>query len=38
VAFAPWNYKMNDFRSGPNYVAVRQDDAAALQALERFDR
>ena len=36
VAFAPWNYKMNDFRSGPNYVAVRQDDAETLRLLERF--
>lgn len=36
VAFAPWNYKMNDFRSGPNYVAARQDDAQALQVLGRF--
>lgn len=35
VAFTPWNYKMNDFRSGPNYVAVRHDDAAALSALAR---
>lgn len=36
VAFAPWNYKMNDFRSGPNYVAVRQDDTEAIHRLERF--
>ena len=36
VVFAPWNYKMNDFRSGPNYVAVRQDDAQALRVLSRF--
>ncbi|QIM53633.1 FkbM family methyltransferase [Hydrogenophaga crocea] len=38
VAFGPWHYKMNDFRSGPNYVAVRNDDTAALQALTRFDQ
>lgn len=36
VSFAPWNYKMNDFRSGPNYVAVRRDDAEIMQLLERF--
>lgn len=36
VSFAPWNYKMNDFRSGPNYVAVRQDDAEIIHLLERF--
>jgi len=36
VAFAPWNYEMNDFRSGPNYVAVAADDADAIRALARF--
>lgn len=36
VTFAPWNYKMNDFRSGPNYVAVRRDDAEVIRLLERF--
>lgn len=38
VAFAPWNYKMNDFRSGPNYVAVRENDEAARRALSDFRR
>lgn len=36
VSFQPWNYKMNDFRSGPNYVAVRQSDDKLIRALERF--
>ncbi|MCU0931542.1 MAG: FkbM family methyltransferase [Serpentinimonas sp.] len=36
VDFAPWHYKLNDFRSGPNYVAVRQDDHVLLQRLSRF--
>lgn len=36
VAFGPWNYKMNDFRSGPNYVAVRRDDTETIRLLERF--
>lgn len=27
IAFEGWNYKQNDFRSGPNYVAIRSDDA-----------
>lgn len=36
VAFSPWNYKMNDFRSGPNYVAVRKDDTEIIHLLERF--
>lgn len=38
VAFEPWHYKMNDFRSGPNYVAVPQNDDAALSALARPGR
>ena len=27
IVFEGWNYKQNDFRSGPNYVAIRSDDA-----------
>ena len=36
VAFSPWTYEKNDFTSGPNYVAIAGDDAAALQTLSRF--
>ena len=28
VRFVPWSYRLNDFESGPNYVAVRADDEA----------
>jgi FkbM family methyltransferase len=32
VTFEDWNYRLNDFKSGPNYVAIRDDD----QQLERL--
>lgn len=37
VVFEDWTYKHNDFRSGPNYVAIRLDDAelAGLLASSR---
>lgn len=38
VAFQPWHYRMNDFRSGPNYVAVRADDAIVMERLRTFRR
>lgn len=34
VAFEPWNYKMNDFRSGPNYIAIRSDDIEIKEFLK----
>jgi FkbM family methyltransferase len=36
VDFSPWHYKLNDFRSGPNYLAVHQEDAELLRLLTRF--
>lgn len=36
VDFSPWHYKLNDFRSGPNYLAVHQDDADLLERLKMF--
>jgi hypothetical protein len=33
VSFEPWNYKMNDFKSGPNYIAVKKDDAEIIKFL-----
>jgi len=35
IAFDGWTYKHNDFRSGPNYVAVRKSDAELLTLLAR---
>lgn len=35
IAFENWTYKHNDFRSGPNYVAVQKSDAAMLTLLAR---
>jgi FkbM family methyltransferase len=35
IAFEGWNYKQNDFRSGPNYVAIRSDDAEMAMMLAR---
>jgi FkbM family methyltransferase len=33
VVFEPWSYKLNDFRSGPNFVAVRQDDDEIVKTI-----
>ena len=33
VAFLKWSYELNDFLSGPNYVAVPKDDAEMIAAL-----
>lgn len=33
IVFDEWTYKHNDFRSGPNYVAIRQDDAEMARRL-----
>lgn len=35
IAFDEWTYKHNDFRSGPNYVAIRKDDAHLRSVLAR---
>lgn len=35
VQFRPWVYSDNDFKSGPNYVAVHKDDKEALEILSR---
>lgn len=35
IAFEDWTYKHNDFRSGPNYVAVRKSDSEMLALLAR---
>lgn len=35
IAFEAWNYKQNDFRSGPNYVAIRRVDAELVALLAR---
>jgi FkbM family methyltransferase len=33
IRFKPWNYYMNDFMSGPNYVAVRRDDTEMVRLV-----
>jgi FkbM family methyltransferase len=35
IEFAPWTYSNNDFRSGPNYLAVRRGDTELIAALSR---
>lgn len=35
IEFSGFHHTMNNFESGPNYVGIRQDDQAALQALTR---
>lgn len=35
IVFEDWTYKHNDFRSGPNYVAVRREDAEIVGLLAR---
>lgn len=36
VAFQPWSYKLNDFRSGPNFIAIRGDDTPLLKIISKF--
>lgn len=33
VRFGPWNYYLNDFCSGPNYIAVRKDDRDLIKLI-----
>lgn len=33
VQFCKWNYKLNGFESGPNFVAVRANDAALIERV-----
>ena len=33
IIFRPWEYRDNDFLSGPNYVAVRKADTELIQLL-----
>ena len=33
ITFEKWTYKNNDFNSGPNYVAIRDDDVDLRKAL-----
>lgn len=33
IKFTPWNYYMNDFCSGPNYVAIRKDDRDIVKLI-----
>lgn len=33
LSFREWTYSDNDFKSGPNYVAIRADDTQVLQLL-----
>ena len=33
IAFKEWEYKDNNFESGPNFVAVRGDDVALIELL-----
>lgn len=35
ITFPAWTYQNNDFDSGPNYLAVRRDDAGILGLLAR---
>lgn len=35
IIFKPWEYKDNDFTSGPNYIAVRKADTDLIQLLGR---
>jgi len=35
IEFTAFHHAMNNFESGPNYVGIRHDDQAALQALTR---
>ncbi len=33
IEFLAFNYKLNDFNSGPNYIAVRKTDSAIISLL-----
>ncbi len=35
IQFSDFSYSMNDFESGPNYLAVRKGDQQVLDALTR---
>ena len=35
IQFSGFSYSMNDFESGPNYLAVRKNDQKVLEALTR---
>jgi FkbM family methyltransferase len=35
IQFSDFSYSMNDFESGPNYLAVRNNDQQVLEALTR---
>lgn len=38
VSFEGWNYKMNDFKSGPNYVAIRKGDSELKLLLKNLTK
>lgn len=33
IIFSPWTYKHNDFKSGPNYIAIRETDTELYSLL-----
>jgi len=35
ITFGKWTYKNNDFNSGPNYVAIREDDVELRNILSK---
>jgi FkbM family methyltransferase len=35
IVFTEWTYRNNDFKSGPNYIAVRNDDLELLSVLAK---
>ena len=35
IQFSDFSYSMNNFESGPNYLALRKDDQQVLEALTR---
>ena len=35
VAFEEFNYKINEFKSGPNYVAIHSKDVAIINKIKR---
>ncbi len=34
IKFEKWNYSFNDFKSGPNYIAIKEDDEEIKSLLE----
>ena len=34
IKFEKWNYSFNDFKSGPNYIAIKEDDYEIRSLLE----